>query len=291
MFRKRIIALSIEGTTLRLVSSRGDSVEIWDSIPFAPHFVRGGHVADSQGLGAVIRNALAKRKISKGKVVCALSAAGTTSRIINLPRVGRGKLEGIVDREVRRLVGASAGNSYIHWRALAPAGDQQQVYLLTVPRRPLHALVRAVRAAGLNISLIDLKPLALMKAVNRRDAIIANAESNSVDVIVMLDDVPVIVQSAVLGEEMLSADYAIGRISDELVRAISSYNDGHRDSPLDPEFPVYLTGTVAGSMAFALNVSTLTGRPIGRLGPPLRYPAELPLAHYMVNMGLILRAL
>lgn len=288
---KQILSLSLEGTTLRILSANGDSVEAWDSVPFNPRFIRNGYVADPEGLGQVIKNALEERKLTKGKVVCALSAVGTTSRILSLPKVEKGQLGSIVNREARRVVGSSLDDSYLHWRALPLKTAQQQVYLLTVPKEPLHALMKAMATAGLKPRLIDLKPLALMRAVNRRDAIIANGESNSVEVVIVIDDVPTLIRSAFLGEELLSADYAVGRISDELVRTITFYNDSHHDEPLNPELPIYCTGAVAGSVPFAINVATLTGRPIEPLEPPLRYPAEMPAAHYMVNMGLVLRAL
>ena len=291
MFEKQVVSLSIEGTTLRIMSAVGSSVQTWDSVPFNPHFVRSGHVADAAGLGEVIKKALVERKLTKGKVVCAHPCVGTTSRIITLPKLKSGQLESVVSREARRLIGGALDDSYLHWRLLPLKGAQQQVYLLAIPKQPLHDLVGAIRAAGLKARLIDLKPLALMRSVNARDAIIANGESNSVEVVIVLDDVPVLIRSAFLSDEMLSTDYAIGRISDELTRTISYYNDSHRDAPLGPEIPLYLTGSVAGSAPFALNVATLTGRPVEPLQPPLRYSDELPVAHYMVNMGLILRTL
>lgn len=288
---KRILSLSIEGTTVRILSASGDKVEAWHSAPFNPRFVRGGFVADAPGLGEVIKTAREEKKFGKGTVVCALPAVGTTSQILTLPKVDRGQLATIVNREARRLAGAALDESYLHWRALPSTMAQQQVYLLTVPKEPLHALIKAVEAAGLKPSIVDLKPLALMRAVNRRDAIIGNGESNSMEAVIVIDDLPVMIRSAFLGEEMLSQDYAVGRMSDELVRTIAAYNDSHHEQPLDPELPVYLTGAVAGSVAFAINVATLTGRPIEPLDPPLNYPSEFPVAHYMVNMGLVLRAL
>lgn len=288
---KRILTLSIEGTTVRILSASGDKVEAWHSALFNPRFIRGGFVADAPGLGEVIKNALEEKKFGKGTVVCAFPAVGTTSRILTLPKVERGQLATIVNREARRLVGAALDESYLHWRALPSTTAQQQVYLLTVPKEPLNALIKAAEAAGLKPSIVDLKPIALMRAVNRRDAIIGNGESNSMEAVIVIDDLPVMTRSAFLGEEMLSQDYAVGRMSDELVRTIAAYNDSHQEQPLDPELPVYLTGAVASSVAFAINVATLTGRPIEPLEPPLNYPSEFPVAHYMVNMGLVIRAL
>ncbi len=289
---KRIISLSVEGTTLRILGSRGASVDVWETVPFNPKFLKNGHVVNSEGLGEVLKNVLANMKLTGVTTVCALSAVGSTSRILDLPPIAdKGQLGSIVQREARRLAGDSLDDSYLYWRSLPLQTRQQQVFVLTIPKEPLHALMKAVAAAGLKPRFIELKPLALMRAVNRRDAIIANGESNSVEIVIVIDDVPALIRSIFLGEGVLSSDYAVGRISDELVRTITHYNDSHKDEPLDNELPVYLTGAVAGSVSFAINVATFTGRPIQPLEPPLHYPPELPVADYMVNMGLVLRVL
>lgn len=291
MFGKRVISLSIEGTTLRVLSSNGDSVESWDNIPFPSELVGRGHIINPMGLGGVIKDALAERKLSKGKVVCAFSATGAISRVLTLPKVDARQLGTIVEREARRLTDDSMGRNYIHWQALPSSNGQQQVYLLIIPRGPLHALTKTIEAAGLKASLIDLKAMALMKAVNRRNAIIANGEDNSIDTTIVRHDVPMVIRSVFLSDNMPSSDQAADHIGDEVMQTISAYADSHCDKPLPQQVPVFLTGAVSASVAAALNVTTLTGHPIGTLQPPLRYPDDLPVAEYAVNVGLILRTL
>ena len=46
MFRKRVISLSIEGTTVRALSASGDSVEKWDSIPLPPDSIKHGYIVN-----------------------------------------------------------------------------------------------------------------------------------------------------------------------------------------------------------------------------------------------------
>jgi len=291
LFGKRVISLSIDGTSVRVLSASGDSVERWDNIPFPSELVGRGHIINPVGLGGVIKEALAERKLSKGKVVCALSATGAISRILNLPKMDARQLQTIVSREARRITEDSVEKTYVHWRVLPPSGGQQQVYLLIVPKGPLSALVKTIEAAGLKASMIDLKAMALMKAANRRNAIIANGEDNSVDMTIVRHDVPMLIRSVFFGDGVLSTDQAADRIGDEVMQTLAAYANSYRDKPLPQQVPVFLTGAVAGSVTAALNVTTLTGHPIGNLQPPLRYPDDLPVAEYAVNMGLILRML
>lgn len=182
-------------------------------------------------------------------------------------------------------------DNYLHWQPLPSEPDIIQVFVLAVPREPLNALVEAIRQAGLRPYAIDLKPLALMRAVNRKDAVIANAESNSLELVIVADDIPTLMRSVFLGEGVVSQDYAVGRVSDEITRTIGYYNDSNRDNPLSPEVPIFLTGDAASGVSFALNVGALIGYPVQPLDPPLPYPEDFPVAEFMVNLGLVLKVL
>ena len=289
MADKRIISLSIEGATLRLLTYNKGSVEAWDSVPFNPEFVSMGHVVDPAGLGGVIKNALEQRDLTKGRVICALPGVRTMSRVMTIPKVPKKELAGVVSREARRVMSISEEDNYLHWQLLPGEPDVFQVYVVVVPRDPLHALVKAIQEAGLRPYAIDLKSLALMRAVNRKDAIIANVESNNLELVIVADDVPRLVRSVFLGEGVVSQDYAVGHVGDEITRTISFYNDSNPDRRLSPEVPIFLTGATASGVSFALNVAALIGYPVQPLDPPLRYPEDFPVAEFMVNLGLILK--
>lgn len=291
MFTKRVVSVSIDGTCVRVLSASGDSVEKWDSIPFPSHFVASGGIADPTGLGRIIKDGLAERKLSGGKVVCAHSAADSIARILRLPRVEARQLPEIVNREARRVTSGSVDSNYVHWQALPAQNGLQRVCMVVVPKRPLAVLLKTFQVAGIKPSFVDLKPMALIRAVNKRTAIIANGENTSVDMTIVVDDLPAVIRSVFIGTDMPSPDYPVDRIGDELLKSLTAYADSQRERPLPSKMPVYLTGGVGGGMAAALNVTTLTGRSIGKINPPLRCPPDLPVAEYAVNIGLILRTL
>jgi len=287
----RIIALSIEGTDLRLVSFYKGAIESWDSVSFDPQLLKMGQVGDPEGLGTVIKSALEGREVSRSQTVCAPPGLRTVSRVISVPKVGRKELEIVVPREVRRLMTVSEEDNYLHWQALPTENDQIPVLVLVVPKEPIIAFMEMLRAGGVKPRAIDLKPLALIRAVNQKDAIIANGESNSMELVVVVDDVPVLIRSVFLGEGVVTQDYAVGRISDELRRTIVTYDEINKGNPLDPEVPIFLSGATASSVPFALNVAALTGRTVQPLEPPIPYPEDFPVAEFMVNIGLILKIL
>ena len=291
MADRRIISLSIEGTDLRILSFYQNTVESWDSVPFDPEFLKVGQVADSEGLEGVIKSALEGRELIKSRVVCALPGLRTMSRVISLPKVGKGELEATISREARRLMSVSLEDNKLYWQTLPAKTEEMRIFTLVIPKEPLDAYMAALQGAGIIPHAIDLKPLALARAVNKKDAIIVNGESNSMELVIVIDDVPVLMRSVFLGEGVVSQDYAVGRISDELGRTITFYNESNPDDPLDPEVPLYFTGAVASGLPFALNVAALIGRTVQPLDPPLTYPEDFPVAEFMVNVGLVLKIL
>ncbi|MFA5374579.1 MAG: pilus assembly protein PilM [Dehalococcoidia bacterium] len=288
---KRILAVTIEGTDIRLLSYHNQSVESWKSVSFDAHLLKMGQVADPEGLGEVIKKAITGIETNRCYVICALPGLRSVSRIITIPNVGKKELDAVVPREVRRTMTVSEEDNYFHWQILPSETEttQTHVFLLAVPKEPMSLLLRAFSHAGLNPSNIDLKPLALMRAINQKDAIIANCEGNSMELVIVSNDIPVLIRSVFLGEGVINQDFAVGRISDELGRTIVTYNEINKEHPLDQNIPVYLTGSAAAGVPFALNVAALTGRTVQPLESPIPLPADLPIAEYMVNIGLLLK--
>ncbi len=288
---KRIISLSLEGTDLRLVTFYRDSIESWERVPFKPQFLQMGQVADPEGLGGVIKNALEGKGVKNSHVVCALPGMRAVSRIISVPNMSKKEMENAFPREVRRVMTVPEEDNYIHWQALPAGKEQTPVFVLVVPREGVLQFIEALRLGGVKPRALELKPLALVRAVSQKDAIIANGESNSVELVIVVDDVPVMIRSVFIGEGEIAEDYAVGRISDEIRRTIVTYDETNKENPLDPDIPIYLSGATASSVPFALNVAAFTGRTVQPLEPPIHYPEDFPLSDFMVNVGLTLKIL
>lgn len=275
---------------MRLLSLHGRAVTRWSSVPVAPQWLRNGHVADARALAAVIREAIDTGGFHASRTVCAFPGLRSANRLLSLPPIAPRQLEAVVNREARRLMAFSAESSYLFWRPLPRASAQLQVFVLTVPREPLVTLVEAMRLAGVKPRAIDIKPLALGRAVNRDRAIVASGELNSVEVVILSDGLPQVMRGVFLGDEGVTPDLAAARLVEELSRTLSFYNDTHREQPLGREVPVYVAGDMATPDLAGL-VQDTTGHQVLQLQPPLRYPADLPLATFAVNVGLALKML
>jgi type IV pilus assembly protein PilM len=198
-------------------------------------------------------------------------------------------LEDAIRREAKRAMPVPVEELYLSHQVISERGGMQQVYVLGAPRDLVDAHIGAFQVAGIQLKAMDLKPLALVRAVNQRNAVIADLESESFHVIVVKDAIPDITRSAVLHREGLDLQRKARRLVEEVIRTIDFYNHSHPDRPLEPSVPVFLTGELTAVPSVNKTIQAEMGYTIQVPKPPLEYPEALPLSQFMVNIGLALK--
>lgn len=291
LFERRLLAVSLEGNSLRLLSFWGGSPEYWGSIPFAPSFLRKGYVWDAEGLGEVVISTLRSRSLLPARLFCSFPGLAALTRILSLPPVRGLDLEGVVVREARRQMAVSPESHHLFWRVL-PGKGVRRVFVAACPRESLQALLTVFDRGGLKLERLDLRALALARCVRRREAILVHVESNSVELAVVREDFPSLTRGIFLGDEALPPEQASARVTEEVGRTISFYTETYGE-PLAEDVPIYLTGGLAGLSGLADDLGAATGHPLAPLESPLALPPdpEFSLALFMVNIGLLLRPL
>ena len=285
---KEITTLNIEGSSIRLLTVKDKTVQKWGDMPLEPGLIKEGLILNPPGVGLVIRNLFVSQNAPKKDVIISLTGLRAIPRFLTMPKMSPHLLEEAIMREARREMPLPLEDLYLSWQVIGEVGNQQHIYLLGVPRDLLDAEVQALAAAGIQPSVMDLKPLALARAVNREQAVVADLELDSLDVIVVADYVPVIMRTFSL-EEGLGLEEKIERLADELTRTVKFYNDSHPESPFSPATTVYLTGALMGDRVPRNSFTRRVDYPVEVPDPPLEYSPDLPLAQYVVNMGLALK--
>jgi hypothetical protein len=136
---------------------------------------------------------------------------------------------------------------------------------------------------------MDLQPLALARAANRRDAIVVNMEPDCFDIIFIADGIPAVIHTISPRSEGATLEDNIKRLADELTKTAAFYQSRHPESTLSPTTPLLLTGDLTlGTTASGLLQSEIDN-PIEPLVPPVDSPAELPVTSYTANIGLTLK--
>lgn len=288
-FSKLTVGLTYEGASLKLLACEGRRVISWETIPFDPRLVSGNLVAEPYNLGRLIRDAFAMRALPRFKVHCALPAAGTLSRVIEVPRLNERDRRRAVISEAMRALGVSPGRHYVYWQTVDDQADSQLVFVLAVPRDAMRSLIETMRTAGIRPRTVDVTTLALARAAGQPDAIVLELDPTGVDLAIVLDEVPLVLRSAVFGERSLTLEEAQESAIELLVAELRRYEDVYPGSRVERSVPVYLAGDFGGGLRLADRIRTATGHPIGRLAPLVDYPADFPVGEYLTNVGLVLK--
>lgn len=284
-----VTTLHIEDSSVRLLAARGGQVTQWGTEPLEPGLVQEGMVADPRAVGERIEALLAAHHISKRDLVAGLSGHRSVPRILDLPRMESRLLKEVVPREMKKELPVPLDEMHISWQVIGGENGHLRVFALGVPKDVLGSQVEAFRLAGATLRSMDIKPLALVRAVGRGEALIADLEPETLDVIVVRGGVPATIRSVSLRREMERTEEKVHRLGEELARAVKFYNDTHREEAPQQSAPVYLTGSLAEAAASTGVAEASIGHPVGALAPTLQYTPDLPVATFMVNIGLALK--
>jgi type IV pilus assembly protein PilM len=285
------VTVNIEERSLRLLTVKGGKVQKWGQVPLGPGLVENGLIRDPAQVGLALETLFGEQKAPKKDVITSLTviALGSTSQVFDLPKMKPGLLAGAVAREARRVMPVPVDELYLSQQVIGEKGDMQQVYVLGAPRDLVDAHINAFQVAGIQLKAMDLKPFALVRAVNQRNAVIADLENESFHVVVVADAIPDITRSAVLHREGLDSQQKARRLVEEVIRTIDFYNHSHPDKLLEPTVPVFLTGELTGIPIVYETIQAEMGYAIETPKPSLEYPPALPLPQFMVNIGLALK--
>lgn len=291
MFDRERLTLSLEATEVRLLIVRRQRVLRWDRLPLPAGVMRNGQVVQPMALGQVVARLVEKVNGPRRNAVVGLSGQRSLVRILNLPAVPPKLLDEAVRREARRELPLPLEELYLSWQVINDRNlSCLQVFTLGVLRQTLDNCVVGLRGAGVRLTAMDLKPLALVRAVNLPDVLLADLEAEAGGVVLVRGFVPYIVRSFALPRE---AARPLAERADHLVVEMQRTLDFY-DSTLAANLPswspvVCLTGALGGEEAVRAQVGALW--PLVEPTPPLPLPEELPLLPYLVNIGLALKHL
>lgn len=289
MFGRKIVTLDFDGRDIRLLVVRGKSALRWATVSVSAELMQQGLVQESERMGAGLERFLSVNKASKRNVVSSVTGHRSVSRLLTLPQIKPELLDDAVRRKAKQEMPLPLDETYLSWEVVRREGEKILVYAMAVPRLVIDRQVEALRAAKIKPGVMDLKPLALIRAVHQRNGIIVNLEEQGIGVIIVIDDLPVIVRSMPQGDGKPNAAAAIDRLSLELTRTVQFYNDSHRENPLDPRMTVYLTGAPFDDPKSIELLTSKVSFPVQLPQPPIRLPAGFPIATYAANLGLAMK--
>jgi len=288
LFHRSLVTLNVESDSVRLLAVKGSKVTNCGLEPLEPGLVREGVVVDPQGVGAHIRSLLTSHRIGNRRLVASLTGQRSVPRILDLPETSPQLLEAMLPREMKRELPVPLEEMRLSYQVIGSENGHCRVFALGVPRDVLDPQVKAIELSGRKPHSMDIKPLALVRAVGLSDALIADLEPESIDVIVVRGGIPATIRTVGLRPQAGEIEDKIRRLGEELTRTVKFFNDTHPE-PLAKSTPLCVTGSLAEEVVLSGVAEAAVGLDWEPLSPPLDCPPRLRVATFMVNVGLALR--
>ena len=263
----------------------------WASLSLDPTMVEDGVISDPQALSAAVRQLMDSSDIKAKDVIASVSGLYSVSRIVAVsnPPGGVTTPEAVLEAATN-IMPLPTDELYLSWQTIAAGSEgAQQVLVVGVPRDVLDAEMRALRIAGINPRTLELKTIALSRAVNKKQALILNIEPSNFDIIIVVNGIPEVMRTIAWQQDGFTEEDRVEHLAMNLELTVGFYNSHHLDTPLDPATPLLITGQISGDLDLMEKLPARVGYPVESLAPRLECPKHMPVSQYAVNIGLALK--
>lgn len=290
MFSRVIVTLDFEGSTLRWLSARKGEILRWNKVHLQTLPVGEGSL-DTGMVAEELSSVFEAEGLPKNRVVTAISGQRSIFRTITLPTLEEALLEAAVRRKVRQEIPLPPHETDLSWEVIGRDDGQLSIYVVATPREEIDQQMAILQAAGIQATGMDVKPLALVRAVNQEEAIIVSLGDLGMSIVVVVDGLPQIIRTVPLGATAPGAEGRLELLGQELLRTTKFYNESHKSRPLPAATPLYLTGIGFQEPVMIERMQARSPYPRSPLNPPVKYPSGLPIEEFSVNIGLALKDL
>lgn len=289
---RKIVTLYVDDVSIRLLVADGKGVGKWTYSALEPGLVQGGVVTDEEAVASRLKLLFEEKQIREKRVIVGLSGLHSLTLVINLPELPKSLLAEAVMRETARVLPVPLEQLYVTWQTLPPVEEKRiRAFAIAIPRNTADSLLRTVRQAGLTPYLMEIKPLALVRLVTERTAIILDVQQTEFDIVILANGVPQPIRTISIPSEGLSWEEKLPMFRDDLVRTVEFYNSKNPEHQLGTETPLYISGELADEPDISRALSKELGRPLEVLSLQAERPAGLSINRYGVNLGLAAKML
>ncbi|MGA7677261.1 MAG: pilus assembly protein PilM [Dehalococcoidia bacterium] len=278
-----MVTLDIEDTSIKMLVVKGKQVEAVASLPLEPGLVRDGVVIDTATVSQRLTELLSAHGISEKKVVVSISGIHSIYRVVNLPQLPKGLLDDAARQEMERVMPVPLNELYTSWQAIPISDMETAMCIVGLPRNTVDAMLDTLNQAGLKPEAMDVKPLALARVADEKDAIIINVQPVGFDIVVMIDGVPELLRSLPFPASAASVPDKISEVKEELEKTVAFHNSSHTENPITQHTAAFVSGELGDTLAGTLEYQV---KPLPQL---LSYTDSLNTSEYATNIGLALK--
>ncbi|MGB0385323.1 MAG: type IV pilus biogenesis protein PilM [Ardenticatenaceae bacterium] len=281
------ITLVIEQEVVRLMEVRKGRVARWGSAPLPPNTLQRSAVANPEALIEVVerlwRSQSQERPLSRNNIVLGILGHHIPTRIVSVQNLDTSDAQ-IMAQKARETL--PEPDLHHVWQ-LVGGSTQPGLFVMGAPIALINSYLEPLKRIGLGLAAMDVKPLALIRAVGQRNTVIIDAERTMGSIIIVDDTLPRRAAFPGLNAPLLaSPEEKIMRLAEVLYETVQRYNRSTTSKTLHPAVPIFLTGSLANHSLLQEIVQDVLGHSVGSYTPPIEVPPDMPISQFMVNIGL-----
>jgi hypothetical protein len=288
MFFDNYVAVDITNAEIKVLAARGNKVVKWYSTPVPDDVVKAGIIREPQAMGVILDNLFNTLKLSRDHVICSVTGLPFIYRTLRMPGTERISNEAI-EREARREMSLSTEDMFLAWQAADthPETKELDYFVVGVPRTALSSLVETLTKARIKPYLIDVKPLALARAVSLPNALIVSLEKDYFDVVVVASGLVRVIHSINPSGKSGDVFGLVNEVEDALNKAVKSFERDFPGMSLPADTPILLAGKFTADSRLPLMVQEGTRRQVKTIAANIPAPSALPVEQYAGALGLL----
>lgn len=135
-------------------------------VPTPPGAIKNGQVLDAALLQQTLRQILKEHRFSVRRVATALTGQNLLIRTVELPAMPHKEIGDVVKWQFSQYFQMSSEETVSDYQVISGgAGEPLSVMLVAMQKEPVLSMTRVLAAAGLKTQVVDIEPLAVLRAV------------------------------------------------------------------------------------------------------------------------------
>ncbi|MFA5309616.1 MAG: pilus assembly protein PilM [Dehalococcoidales bacterium] len=283
------VALNISSTNIKVLSLKGNRVNKYAGLDLADGLVRDGLILQPQAVGEAVNTLFKSTGLPRDKVVFSIAGLSFTYRFISLPRMKPALIEESILRAAKKEISLPLEELYLSWQPIPGKETEQSYFILGVPRNFIDAAVETLKSTNVPPYMMDLRPLALARTVQRSNVIVVNLDADCFDIVFITGGLPTVIHTISPRGEGATLEENIRRLSDELTKTAAFYQSDNPEAQINPATPLIITGDLAEERQVGDLINAEIEYPVEPFIPPVAAPDDFPAAAYASSIGLALK--
>jgi hypothetical protein len=255
------------------------------SEPLGAELVRDG--VPQPGVADAIRRLWLRAGL--GATVCriAIPETGTSGRETEIPRVRKNDLNAVVRYLAKRMIPMSAEDVYYAWDVRPRPDGRGDLTVQAALREVVDGYDRVCSQAGLRVEWIDLKAVAVARALAVSDALVADWGLGELSLVLIHEGRTVYVHSLPLEDPTADAAADFEAAVFAFNSALTFVRSAYRSLPLEPPLPLFLCGRFAAVPDLAALARERFAFPLGQCPSPPTAPTGFQPAAFAAALGML----